>query len=100
MESYSPHPPAEKAQTYGRLAQAEGPEGPIAPVVTTGTYTQKKTRATCQHDVGVPLLDVSWIPLASSSGYQLTFWLRPTMMPGILGLPAAAGKNTPCRPNS
>ena len=34
-----------------------------------------------------------------SEGYQLTFWL--TMMPGILGLPAVAGKKFfPCRRNS
>ena len=68
MESYSPHPLAEQAQACGRLTQVEGPEVPIAPVVTTGDATKKKLehcRATCQHDVGVPLLEMSWIPLAS-----------------------------------
>ena len=35
-ESFSPHPLAEQAQACGRLTQVDGPEGPIAPVVTTG----------------------------------------------------------------
>ena len=36
--SVSPHPLAEQAQACGRLTQVDGPEGPIAPVVTTGYY--------------------------------------------------------------
>ena len=40
VESVSPHPLAEQAQACGRLTQADGPEGPTAPVVTTGS-TQK-----------------------------------------------------------
>ena len=31
-------PLAEQAQACGRLTKAEGPEGPMAPIVTTGGY--------------------------------------------------------------
>ena len=54
MESHNPHPLAEHAQACGRLTQAEGPEGPIAPVVTTGSHEKnylEHGRATSQHDV-------------------------------------------------
>ena len=40
-ESVSSHPLAGQAQACGRLTQVDGPEGPTAPVVTTGS-TQKK----------------------------------------------------------
>ena len=33
----NPHPLAEQAQACGRLTEAEGPEGPVAPIVTTLT---------------------------------------------------------------
>ena len=33
------HPLAEQAQACGRLTEAEGPEGPIAPIVTTGGHS-------------------------------------------------------------
>ena len=32
------HPLVGPAQAFGRLTQAEGPEGPMAPVATTGSY--------------------------------------------------------------
>ena len=42
----------------------------MAPVVTTGSYRKKHLehgRAACQHDIGVQIFGVSWIPLASLS---------------------------------
>ena len=39
------HPLAEQAQACGRLTQADGPEGPMAPVVTAGVSSVKKTRS-------------------------------------------------------
>ena len=35
------HPLAEQALACGRLTKAEGPEGPMAPIVTTGCSTEK-----------------------------------------------------------
>ena len=84
MESCSPHPLAGQAQACGRLRQEEGPEGAIAPVVTTGGYKKKNLehgRATCQHSVGVQLFEVSWIPLASLSMRRVS-----------ADLPAVAGR--------
>ena len=40
------HPLAEQAQACGRLTKAEGPEGPMAPIVTTGGYSVEKTIVT------------------------------------------------------
>ena len=37
------HPLAEQAQACGRLTEAEGPEGQMAPIVTTGGYSVEKT---------------------------------------------------------
>ena len=39
------HPLAEQAQARGRLTKAEGPEGPMAPIVTTGGYNVRKMLA-------------------------------------------------------
>ena len=36
------HPLAEQDQACGRLKKAEGPEGPMAPIVTTGAYSVEK----------------------------------------------------------
>ena len=36
------HPLAEQAQAYGRLTKADGPEGPMAPIVTTGDSSWEK----------------------------------------------------------
>ena len=100
----------EQAQPSGRLTQAEGPEGQIAPVVTNGSYKKKNLdhgRATCQHDIDVQLLEMSWIPLASLSMKRISADLlvdanhdawhlvpasnhREKMMPDFF----------PCRPNS
>ena len=54
--------------------QAEGPEGPVASVVTTGSHKKnlERGRATCQYDVGAELLEVSWIPLAALSMKQIS----------------------------
>ena len=46
VESVSPHPLAEQAQACGRLTLVDGPEGPIAPVVTTGYYFCSKKKKT------------------------------------------------------
>ena len=40
------HDEAKQAQACGRLPQAEGPEGPMAPVVTTGCYHCSKNLTT------------------------------------------------------
>ena len=107
MESYSPHPLAEQAQACGRLTQAEGPEGLVAPVVTTGSFEKnlEHGRATCQHEFGVQLLEVSWMPLASLS----KSWISADLLVDAdrdawhLG-PAGSRKGKkdffPCRPNS
>ena len=39
------HPLADQAQACGRLTQVDGPEGPMAPVVTTGSYKKKTLTA-------------------------------------------------------
>ena len=59
----------DKLWARGRLTQAEGPEGPLAPVTTTGIYKKnlEHGRAACQHDIGVQILEVSWIPVDSLS---------------------------------
>ena len=44
-----PHPLAEQAQACGRLTKAEGPEGPIAPIVTTGGHSWEKTAFLTRH---------------------------------------------------
>ena len=48
MASFDRTPLAGQAQACGRLTQADGPEGPVAPVVTTGCYhcSKKKTNLT------------------------------------------------------
>ena len=38
-----PHPLAEQAQACGRLTKAEGPQGPMAPIVTTVWLQCEKT---------------------------------------------------------
>ena len=43
------HPLAEQAQACGRLTKAEGPECPIAPIVTTGGYSWEKTAFLTRH---------------------------------------------------
>ena len=44
-----PHPLAEQAQACGRLTKAEGLEGPMAPIVTTGGYIWEKTAFLARH---------------------------------------------------
>ena len=42
-------PLAEQAQACGRLTEAEGPEGPMTPIVTTGGYSVEKSHTSSLH---------------------------------------------------
>ena len=117
------HPPAEQAQASGRLTPAEGPGGPDS-TCRDRWKLQKKLGAwscpTCQHDVGVQLLEVSWIsmrrisadllvdadhdawhlgPAGQSHGKKISFRVVPirdnTVLNGILQVSISGRKPRP-----
>ena len=100
MESYSPHPLAEQAQSCGRLTQAEGQEGPIAPVETTDAATvdcrdrwklqkkrgqalhgQQQMRMTIARSLGVPAGDGSTHSITSADAVKVTAGSMPHTQP-------------------
>ena len=84
------HPLAGQAQACGRLTKAEGPKGPMAPIVTTGVSSVKKNVLTHHPCTGAAMLICS----ASFHGKEPRI-VRVILVPGpCLSSPYQKKKNS------